>query len=97
MLNVWGESFEIIISSSGRVHLLGRVVEPSGGVSSPFEAVVFPCDADPVNEVVCVFFFPPAMVRCHRAGRERRGGVPGRYMGGWGSKSLSVLQKSNQC
>ena len=57
MLKVWEESFEIIISSSGCVHLLGRVVEPSGGVGSPFEAVVFPCDADPVNEVVCVFLF----------------------------------------
>lgn len=29
MLKVWEESFEIIISSSGCVHLLGRVVEPS--------------------------------------------------------------------
>ena len=54
------------------------------GVGSPFEAVVFPCDADPVNEVVCVFHTQP---RCHRAGREWRGGVPGGSMGGWGSKS----------
>lgn len=37
MLKVWEESFEIIISSGGPVHLLGRVVEPSGSVGSPFE------------------------------------------------------------
>lgn len=89
MLKVWEESFEIIISSSGRVHLLGRVMEPCGGVGSPFEPVVFPCDAYPVNEVVCVCvcFFLQQWLDATEQAEEWQGGVPGRSMGGWGSKS----------